>query len=194
VSEAQPSDERQASFARPYPRSSAPQGALAAFLVPVLLVLPLDQLTKHWVERNIQLGDERIVIEGFFSLTHVLNRGIVFGWFQGGDMLILVALTLAAVALIFAFLRHVPADDRIARTALGLILGGAAGNLIDRLLREAVVDFLHFETRWFTYWDFNVADSAIVLGVAMLLLRRSWREPGQQGVPAALDRARSIQD
>lgn len=153
---------------------------LAAFLVPVLLIVPLDQWTKHWVVRNVAFGDQRPVIDGFFSITHVLNRGIVFGWFQGGDMLILIGLTLAAVALIFLFLLQVPAEDWLACSALGMILGGAVGNLIDRLARHAVVDFLHFETRWFTYWDFNIADSAIVLGVGVLVLRRSWREPEPQ--------------
>jgi signal peptidase II len=86
------------------------------------------------------------------------------------------------VGLIFSFYRQLSAHDRISAIALGLILGGAIGNLIDRLLRQAVVDFLRFDFGFFTYPDFNIADSAIVIGVGCLLLRRgAWSESRGQG-------------
>jgi signal peptidase II len=154
---------------------------LLALLIPALLVIPIDQWTKAWVVRNIDFGGRIPVIEGFFSITHVLNRGIVFGWFQGGDVAVFIALTLLAVGLIFSFYRQLSPEDKLSATALGLILGGAMGNLIDRLVRQAVVDFLRFDFRFFTYPDFNVADSAIVIGVGFLLLRRGvWTENGGQ--------------
>jgi signal peptidase II len=167
-----------------------------AFVLPALLVVPLDQWAKHWIVRNIEFGGEIPVIDGFFSLTHVLNRGIVFGWFQGGDVAVFVVLTLLAVGLIFSFYRQLPVEDRLSATALGLILGGAIGNLVDRLLRKAVVDFLHFDFGFFVYPDFNIADSAIVVGVGVLLLRRgawvSTPEPSaddarQRGAQTAAD-------
>jgi signal peptidase II len=155
---------------------------LVSFLVPALLIVPLDQWTKLWVVRNIEFGAELPVIDGFFSLTHVLNRCIVFGWFQGGDVAVFVVLTLLAVGLIFSFYRQLLPDDRFSASALGLILGGALGNLVDRLMRHAVVDFLHFDFQLFTYPDFNLADSAIVVGVGVLLLRRgAWGETQQRG-------------
>jgi signal peptidase II len=155
---------------------------LWAFLAPALLVVPIDQATKLWIVRNIEFGAERPVIDGFFSLTHVLNRGIVFGWFQGGDVAVFVVLTLLAVGLIFSFYRQLLPEDRFSAAALGLILGGALGNLVDRLVRHAVVDFLHFDFQLFTYPDFNIADSAIVVGVGVLLLRRgAWGETHQPG-------------
>jgi signal peptidase II len=160
---------------------------IAALLAPFLMVVPLDQATKQWVVRNIAFGAEQPVIEGFFSITHVLNPGIVFGFFQDGQVGVFVALTLVAVGLILSFFRQLPSEDWISASALGLILGGAVGNLLDRLLRGAVVDFLRFDLQVFTYPDFNVADSAIVVGVAILLLRRSaWTDGTEPQRPAPL--------
>jgi len=142
---------------------------LKVLLLTAPLVTGLDQLTKWWVTQAIAFGDAIPVIDGFFSITHVLNRGIVFGFFQGGAVWLFLLLTLVAIGLIASFYRQLPADDRLASAALGLILGGAIGNGIDRLARAAVVDFLHFDFGWFTYPDFNVADSGIVIGVGLLL-------------------------
>ncbi len=137
------------------------------FIAP--LVVALDQLTKWWVTQEIQLGQALPVIDGFFAITHVLNRGIVFGFFQGGYIWLFLLLTLVAMGLIVSFYRQLGERDVLAASALGLILGGALGNGIDRLFRSAVVDFLHFDFGWFVYPDFNVADSGIVVGVALLL-------------------------
>ena len=161
---------------------------LLAFVLPFLVVVPADQLTKLWVEGNIAFGGELPVIEGFFWLTHVQNSGIVFGWFQGGAVVLFAALTLLAMGLIVAFYRQVSAEDRLSALALGMILGGAVGNLIDRLFRGAVVDFLRFDLHFFIYPDFNVADSAIVVGVALLLLRRNaWFEADEGRAQAAAE-------
>lgn len=146
---------------------------LRLLLILTALVVPLDQLTKYWVTSSIPRGGAVPVIDGFFAITHVLNPGIVFGLFQGGYVGIFLLLTAIAVGLIFLFYRQLPDGDWVSATALGLILGGAIGNGIDRLLRQAVVDFLHFDFSWFVlpfiYPDFNVADSAIVVGVGLLI-------------------------
>lgn len=142
---------------------------LRAFLLVTALLVPLDQLSKWWVTRTIELGGGLEVIDGFFYITHVLNRGIVFGFFQGGYVWLFLLLTTLAIGLIGAFFRQLERDDVLASSALGMILGGAIGNGIDRLLRAAVVDFLHFDFGWFRYPDFNLADSGIVIGVGLLL-------------------------
>ena len=151
---------------------------LRIFLLIAVVVVILDQLTKYWVVSSIGLHEAVPVIDGFFSITHVLNRGIVFGLFQGGYVAIFLLLTVVAVGLIGTFYRQLPSTDLLSTGALGLILGGAIGNGIDRLARQAVVDFLHFELGMFTYPDFNVADSCIVIGVGLLLFApQSWTSP-----------------
>ena len=165
-------------------------GKLRVLLILSAIVVPLDQLTKYWVTSSIPQGGAIPVIEGFFSITHVLNPGIVFGLFQGGYVGIFLLLTALAVGLIFMFYRQLPDGDLISATALGLILGGAIGNGIDRLIRQAVVDFLHFDFTWFVipfvYPDFNVADSAIVVGVGLLILApQTWATPAAAPTAAA---------
>ena len=135
----------------------------------------LDQLSKLLVAGNLSYGDRIPVIEGFFYLTHVRNTGAAFGLFAGAPVGIrlgfFVGISLVAVVIIVSFFRKLAPGDRLAALALGLVLGGAVGNLIDRIVRGEVVDFLHFRL-WGGYsWpDFNFADSSIVVGVAILVL------------------------
>jgi len=142
---------------------------LTTIIVITPLVVILDQFSKWWVTQTVELGQALPVIDGFFSITHVLNRGIVFGFFQGGYIWLFLLLTVLAMALIVSFYRQLGDRDLLAVSALGLILGGAVGNGIDRVFRAAVVDFLHFDFGWFVYPDFNIADSGIVVGVLILL-------------------------
>jgi signal peptidase II len=159
---------------------------LRVLLILTAIVVPLDQLTKLWVVSSIEPRGAIPVIDGFFSITHVLNPGIVFGFFQGGYVGIFLLLTAMAVGLIGMFYRQLPDGDVISSSALGLILGGAVGNGIDRLLRQAVVDFLHFDFGIFIYPDFNVADSCIVAGVALLILApQTWVAPTPATSPAS---------
>jgi len=110
------------------------------------------------------------VINGFFRITHARNPGMALGLLQDVPVYFFIVLTLAALALIGSFYRNIESGDRLAASALGLILAGALGNLIDRVVRGEVVDFLQFDFGIFIFPDFNVADSAIVVGVALLLL------------------------
>ena len=138
------------------------------FLVPTIVVA--DQASKAWVVRNISPLEPREVIEGFFRLTHARNPGAALGLFQDLPWWVFVGLTFVALGLILHYLSQVRPEDRLSSTALALIMGGAIGNLIDRAINHEVVDFLQFDFGLFIFPDFNVADSAIVVGVGLLLL------------------------
>jgi signal peptidase II len=136
-------------------------------------VLALDQLSKSWVVAHMSLGESREVaswLVPWFSLTYVTNTGIAFGLFQGmGDVLLIVAFI--AIGAIFLYYRHLPSGPIPLHVALGLQMGGALGNLVDRLTRGAVVDFIDLNFWPLHHWPiFNLADTSIVAGVVLLLL------------------------
>jgi signal peptidase II len=154
-------------------------------VIPVLLlagaVVALDQLTKLVALERLPLGVPVPVIDGLLSLTLVLNPGLAFGllgtipptWRWVVAALSLVALAvLARVAL-----RVLPAGGWPGRLAIGLIFGGAVGNLVDRARFGAVVDFVDVYWREWHWPAFNVADSAITVGVALLALRLMSERP-----------------
>ena len=145
--------------------------ALVAFAVS----LPLDLVTKVLIDRNLSYADRIPVIEGVFYLTHVRNPGAAFGLFADADpqlrTLIFTGVSIAAILIIGSFFRQLARGDRLSALALGLILGGAVGNLCDRVFRGEVVDFLHVVLwRGYSWPDFNLADSFIVVGVSFLIL------------------------
>ena len=145
------------------------------FAIAAVLSALLDQATKLTVDAKLDFSDRIPVIDGFFYLTHVRNPGAAFGLFAESAPWIRVGLfigvTLIAIAMIFGFQRKLAPGDRFSALSLGLILGGAVGNLVDRVFRGEVVDFLHFRL-WGGYqWpDFNLADTFIVVGVALLVI------------------------
>ena len=146
----------------------------AAYALIAACVVILDQATKRAVERSIGLHESRSVIDGFLSLTHGRNPGIAFGVLsEGGLPLQAVALTVlgvAAVVALTAYALKVPAVHRLRLVALSLVIGGAVGNLIDRIRHGSVVDFIHVYWGRYQWPDFNVADSAISVGVVLLVL------------------------
>jgi signal peptidase II len=141
-----------------------------------LVVLLADQASKWWVLNGLDLPDLRqIVLLPVLNLTMVWNRGVTFGLLNGlgaWGHVILAAVALAVVVALGFWLRR--AESRIMAAAIGAIAGGAVGNVIDRLRFGGVVDFIHahIATRWgdFSWYVFNVADAAIVCGVAALIL------------------------
>ena len=144
------------------------------YLVLMAAIILLDQGTKALVARFMELHQYVPIVNGLLSLSHVRNRGAAFGlladWdvpYQSVVLAVLSCLALGAIA--FYFLR-LPATARLPRVALALVLGGAAGNLIDRARLGYVVDFVHAYWRRYQWPDFNVADSAITIGVALLVL------------------------
>jgi signal peptidase II len=147
---------------------------LRAFLPAFLITLVLDQVTKLWIVASVARGHEIPVIEPIFYLTHVRNPGASFSLFIIEDPTLRIAvfgsLSLVAIAVILDFVRRLEPDARASALALGAVLGGAVGNLIDRLAYGEVVDFLRvWLTRGYSWPDFNLADSFIVCGVIYLV-------------------------
>ena len=140
-----------------------------------LLVLLLDLLTKHLALQRLPPGRPVHVIDGFFSLTLVMNPGLAFGMLAGtpaGWRWLVAVLSIGALAVLAVVgLRMLPTGGPLTPLALGLIFGGAVGNLIDRARFGAVVDFLDFYWRGYHWPAFNVADASISVGVVVLALR-----------------------
>lgn len=134
-------------------------------------VIVLDQLSKWWILEIVRLPERlQLPVLPVFSLTMVWNRGVSFGLFRADQDLgrwLLAGFSLAVAIALAVWARRV--ERRLTALALGLVIGGAIGNLIDRVRFGAVVDFLDFSGLYFP-WVFNVADSAISVGVALLLL------------------------
>lgn len=153
-----------------------------------IVIFALDQLSKWMVLQSLQLGDERVVIPGFFKFVHWGNTGAAWSLFSGNNgALVLVAL-LAGVAL-FLTRHHFDSHTLIGQIAFGFIFGGIAGNLFDRLFRHEVVDFLRFYMFQRPYQTeigfpaFNVADSAICTGVGLIFLITWKNESVPKNVP-----------
>lgn len=146
-------------------------------LVPVgiaLAVVIVDQLTKHWIMSAFTLHEQRNIIPGFFDLVYVTNTGAAFGFLAGSKTWLRQAFfvtvsIVALVVIVFAY-GHLKRQGRIFTYALGLIAGGAVGNLVDRLRFGSVVDFLDFYLGSYHWPAFNAADSAITVGVVLFLL------------------------
>lgn len=132
-----------------------------------LVVLALDLLTKYVVQTNMALYESIPVWPGVFHITYVLNPGAAFGILQNQRWLF-VLISLAAVGAILYYSRHPLAKRGLTPLSLGLVLGGAIGNMIDRVFRGKVVDM--FEARFIRFPVFNVADIAIVCGVGLMIL------------------------
>jgi len=141
--------------------------------LPLLIVI-VDQITKAMVRATLPLHASVTVIPGILDFTHVRNAGAAFGILNTADfpfktvvIAVIATTALMGVGLYAAGLAH---HQIVARAGLALILGGAAGNLIDRVTVGSVVDFVDVYWRSYHFWAFNVADSAITVGVAIMIL------------------------
>ncbi|MEE3331324.1 MAG: signal peptidase II [Myxococcota bacterium] len=140
------------------------------------LVYPLDRLTKHWIVAELSYGERVPVIDGLFELTHVRNPGGAFSFLADAAPEIRLAFfgvaAVLAIVMLLVFFWRLPAEATLAAAALGLVLGGAVGNLTDRIVFGGeVIDFLTVHlTTTYTWPTFNVADSAVVVGVIILLV------------------------
>lgn len=164
----------------------------------------LDQVTKYWIVHNIPEGrGEMEMIPGFLSIVHRQNPGAAFGLFRDFEYrhYLFVLFTLIAAGVILDLFRRLPPTDRFMSATLGLILSGAVGNAIDRIHKQTVTDFLKVYTevpaieRWLVNqfgtneWpSFNVADSALVVGVGMYVVHQMFLEkrvptPAKEGTP-----------
>jgi signal peptidase II len=139
----------------------------------ILFWILIDQATKSIVARSVNLYETVCVIPSFFNITIIHNKGAIFGFFsQTGNQLVYVLLTLAsfaALGLVIYYFFKTPAAERLMKISLSLVLAGAFGNLIDRIFRGYVIDFLDFYVRRWHWPFFNVADSCITIGACLLI-------------------------
>jgi len=150
------------------------------FLMTLLLVVGLDQISKIYVSSVMYLHASHPVIDGFFNITYVRNPGAAFGFLANAApmfrSLFLIIVSAAAIAMILWFLAKNKSAGMLLTFALSLILGGAVGNLLDRIRFGSVVDFLDFYIASWHWPAFNVADSAISVGAVLLIAEMLRRE------------------
>ena len=144
------------------------------FLVSLIVVL-LDRLSKLWVEAHVQQGRSIILIPKVFRISHVLNTGAAFSLFAESLSSktvrnVLVAFSIIAIVVVLGMIWSTGRRFTTSALALALILGGALGNLYDRVHLSYVIDFLAVRIYHYNWPDFNVADSCIVIGACLLLL------------------------
>ncbi len=146
---------------------------------PALAIIVLDQISKFAVMQSLRVYESVPVIEGFFNLVHVRNRGMAFGLLNRPDInfgfYLLVGASIGAVVLLLIWFVKLEENDSLTILALSLILGGAVGNLIDRLRLREVVDFLDVYVGTYHWPAFNVADSAITVGVFLVAINMFFR-------------------
>jgi signal peptidase II len=138
------------------------------------VVLFLDQIVKMLIRPKLGLYESISLIPGFFSLTRIHNTGAAFGLMDGVDFpfkaAVLALVQTTALIGLAVYISAIASDQRLTRTGLALVIGGAAGNLIDRVRFGYVLDFFDFYWRGWHFWAFNVADAAISIGVALMIL------------------------
>jgi signal peptidase II len=147
-----------------------------------LAVLALDQATKYAVERFTATGSSRVLIPGFLNLVHTTNPGVAFGLLADSPNTwlapVLIVFSVGVIALLAWLLVTGRGGGWLGQWGLALILGGAAGNVLDRLTRHSVTDFIDFYVGSHHWYTFNIADSAIVVGAGLVMLElfRDWRQ------------------
>ena len=158
--------------------------ALLGGLVAGIVVL--DQASKAAVRAFLALHESVTIVPGFLNLVHVRNSGAAFGLLNGVDVpykqLLMTGIALGALIAISVFAVRTTSNSRLAQLGLALVLGGASGNLIDRATAGFVVDFVDVYWRGWHFWAFNVADSAITIGAALLII-----DVGAVGPPCIQD-------
>jgi signal peptidase II len=146
----------------------------------VLVIVGLDRWTKWLIHSRLLLNQTILIIDGFFNITYVRNTGVAFGILDPVSLplksTLLALLSLAAIAGVILYSWRTPVSKTLLQLALSLILAGAVGNLYDRINYGYVVDFIEVYFRSYRWPSFNVADSAITIGVGLLALELLRRE------------------
>ncbi|MBW2473692.1 MAG: signal peptidase II [Deltaproteobacteria bacterium] len=150
------------------------------------VIIALDQATKLYVDANFRLHESMPVIRGFFNLTYVRNKGAAFGILADNAVRIPFFITVSIVAMlgILWYINRIRNDQKLAVFSLSLVFAGACGNLIDRVRLGEVIDFLDVFWQRYHWPAFNVADSAITVGVTLLLIDM-WREDRKKSTEAS---------
>ena len=145
-------------------------------------IFALDRITKMWIESTVSLWDSYHVIPGFFNIVHTKNKGAAFGMFAESDSPFRTALLIAVSVSVLLFILYVLfrpgkagfSASRLTTIGLALVMGGALGNIYDRVIYGEVTDFLEFYSGTWRFAAFNIADSAISIGAGLLILDM-WR-------------------
>jgi signal peptidase II len=158
----------------PAPLAAIQRRLSAATLGLAAIIVIVDQLTKAVVKAAIPVHASRTIIPGLLDFTHVQNSGAAFGILNAAQFpyksTLIAVIATAALVSIAVFAASLSPHQRLARVGLALIIGGAAGNLVDRIAVGSVVDFVDVYWRDYHFWAFNVADSAITFGVIGMML------------------------
>jgi signal peptidase II len=166
--------------------SPVPRSGWYALSLLVLGILAVDQVSKYAVYKFTTAGSLRVLIPGLLNLVHTTNPGVAFGLLANSQSpwlaKMLIVFSVTVIALLIWLLATGRAGGWLGQCGLALILGGAAGNVLDRVLRRSVTDFIDFHVGSFHWYTFNVADSAIVVGAGLVILElfRDWRHHSQE--------------
>ena len=156
------------------PTVAGPQAKAGLYWTLVAGLIVVDQVTKALLRSAVPLYDTRPIINGLLDFVHVRNEGVAFGLLNSLDLqnkwVLTTALASAALAGIAYYARHIRPDERLARIGLSMILGGAIGNLIDRVYAGYVLDFIDVYFGDWHFWAFNVADASISIGAVLVFV------------------------
>ncbi|RDI47529.1 signal peptidase II [Falsibacillus pallidus] len=139
------------------------------YYIVALFVLLLDQLTKWLIVKNMEFGDEIEIIKNFFYITSHRNRGAAWGILQG-QMWFFYLITVVVIGGIIFYMQKHAKGKPLLGISLGMLLGGAIGNFIDRVFRKEVVDFIHTYIFSYNFPIFNIADASLTIGVILLMI------------------------
>lgn len=141
------------------------------YLFITTLVMAIDQLSKYWVSIKLREGDEIDVIKGFLKLSYTENPGIAFGMLNDGKVKwLLVAISIAAIMVVVYYMKRTPISNTLLLWSLSLLAAGISGNLIDRFRLGRVIDFILVYYKDYQWPVFNVADTAITIGAALMAI------------------------
>jgi len=146
-----------------------------------VLVFAIDGVTKAWVSENIPLGTARPVVGDYVRIVHAQNSGAAFGLLPERTTLLSVLSVVAVLAIVYYY-RQIASNSSLVSATLGMQLGGAFGNLLDRVTQGYVVDFVDVGIGDIRFWAFNVADSSIVVGIILVTLAL-WYEERRAATP-----------
>ncbi|EEL49588.1 Lipoprotein signal peptidase [Bacillus cereus Rock3-44] len=135
-----------------------------------LFVIAIDQVSKWLIVKNMELGTSIPIIDNVLYITSHRNRGAAWGILEG-QMWFFYIITIVFVGFIVVYMKKYAKTDMLLGVSLGLILGGAIGNFIDRVFRQEVVDFIHVYIFSYNYPVFNIADSALCIGVVLIIIQ-----------------------
>ncbi|WP_226665815.1 signal peptidase II [Metabacillus litoralis] len=143
------------------------------------IIIAIDQVTKWYIVKNLELGENKTIIENFLYITSHRNKGAAWGILQGQMWFFYIVTAIVIVGMIY-YIQKYTKENKVMGVALGLMLGGAIGNFIDRLFRKEVVDFINTYIFSYDFPIFNVADSALCVGVILLFIHMLFFEGKQE--------------